>query len=339
MLCKQAWRLLLNPNSLVGQVYKARYYPTGTFLSSKLGANPSFIWASLQKISDVIRRGTRWKIGRGETITIGHHAWLLDDTNGFIQTDLLEEVCRKPVSCLFKTGTFEWDNKILDDLFNDRDKRLIHNIVLSHVAELDRVYWHRDVKGNFSVRDAYRLQQHDLSSSYSGDSVVWSKLWRLNITSKCKIFMWRALLNILPTRVNLVTKKKDDHRAALFVVICWSLWLNKNDYVWNGKKLGWKSILNRASTYLFQWGKARRINDFQQLRSQLVGCDSVWHKPVEGWYKMNVDASFSEHSRMSGAGFVLRDSAGAWVSGTLIPYPYISNPQVAELGLIGGTKI
>ncbi|CAH9074791.1 unnamed protein product [Cuscuta epithymum] len=42
MLAKQAWRLLSEPNSLVGRVFRARYYPGGNFLKAKLGNNPSF---------------------------------------------------------------------------------------------------------------------------------------------------------------------------------------------------------------------------------------------------------------------------------------------------------
>ncbi|EEF41621.1 conserved hypothetical protein [Ricinus communis] len=128
----------------------------------EIAIEPEFsCWASIKL------RGTRWKIGRGKTITIGHHTWLLDDTNGFIQTDLPEEVCRKQLAT--------------------------------------------------SLR-----QQHDLSSSDSGDSVVRSKLWRLNIASKCKIFMWRALLNILPTRVNLVTKKEQLRFGIMLIcLICY----------------------------------------------------------------------------------------------------------------------
>lgn len=34
LLCKQGWRLVVKPHSLVGRIYKARYYPDGTFLSA-----------------------------------------------------------------------------------------------------------------------------------------------------------------------------------------------------------------------------------------------------------------------------------------------------------------
>lgn len=41
LLAKQGWRILQNENGLLHQIYKARYFPHGTFFESKLGANPS----------------------------------------------------------------------------------------------------------------------------------------------------------------------------------------------------------------------------------------------------------------------------------------------------------
>ena len=38
-------------------------------------------------------------------------------------------------------------------------------------------------------------------------SLVWAKLWKLQIPNKIKLFGWRACLDILPTRVNLARRK------------------------------------------------------------------------------------------------------------------------------------
>ena len=46
MLAKQGWRLLMNPNSLVARVYKAKYYPHGDVLNASLGSRPSYAWRS-----------------------------------------------------------------------------------------------------------------------------------------------------------------------------------------------------------------------------------------------------------------------------------------------------
>ncbi|KAA3468966.1 WW/Rsp5/WWP [Gossypium australe] len=47
LLAKQGWRLLNYPNSLVAQVFKAKYFPTGDFLNSRLGNTCSYVWRNI----------------------------------------------------------------------------------------------------------------------------------------------------------------------------------------------------------------------------------------------------------------------------------------------------
>ena len=47
MLAKQGWRLISNPNSLVAQIFKARYYSHGDVFHAKLGSSPSYTWRSI----------------------------------------------------------------------------------------------------------------------------------------------------------------------------------------------------------------------------------------------------------------------------------------------------
>ena len=58
MLAKQGWRLILNPNSLVAQIYKARYHPHDDIFRAKLGSSPSYAWRSILNGLEVVKRGT-----------------------------------------------------------------------------------------------------------------------------------------------------------------------------------------------------------------------------------------------------------------------------------------
>ena len=76
MLAKQGWRLISNPNSLVAQIYKVRYYPHGDVFKAKLGSSPSYTWRSIFNGLEVVKRGTWWRIGNGERIHIWEDKWL-----------------------------------------------------------------------------------------------------------------------------------------------------------------------------------------------------------------------------------------------------------------------
>lgn len=57
LLGKQAWRLISKPDCLMACLFKARYYPTGSFLSAKLGGSPSFVWMSVLEAQSIIKAG------------------------------------------------------------------------------------------------------------------------------------------------------------------------------------------------------------------------------------------------------------------------------------------
>ena len=66
MLAKQAWRLIHESHSLFYRVYKARYFPSCSFMDAELGSNPSYVWCSLLQTRDLIREGSIWQVGDGE---------------------------------------------------------------------------------------------------------------------------------------------------------------------------------------------------------------------------------------------------------------------------------
>ena len=76
MLAKQGWRLVLNPDSLVARIYKAKYYQHGDVFKAKLVSNPSYAWRSIMNGLEMVKRVTRWRVGNGNLIHIWEDKWL-----------------------------------------------------------------------------------------------------------------------------------------------------------------------------------------------------------------------------------------------------------------------
>lgn len=129
MLGRQGWRLLAFENSLVGRVFKAKYYPNSSFMDAQLGNNPSYICRSILKAQVLLRRGARWRVGDGRSIRVVGQPWLPDAQHPFITTPLQLD-SDTVVSSLMGLEGRDWDRDIIEDLFEDRDKRLIYNIQL-----------------------------------------------------------------------------------------------------------------------------------------------------------------------------------------------------------------
>jgi hypothetical protein len=76
LLARQAWRLLINPNSLCAQVLKAKYYPEGRFKDTIFSGNASPTWQAIQHGLELLKKGLVWRMGGGQSIRIWRDRWL-----------------------------------------------------------------------------------------------------------------------------------------------------------------------------------------------------------------------------------------------------------------------
>lgn len=70
MLRKQGWKLIFDPDAMISRIFKAKYYPNGDFLSSKIGSNPSYSWRSIWNYRILDKQGIRWSIVEGSKICV-----------------------------------------------------------------------------------------------------------------------------------------------------------------------------------------------------------------------------------------------------------------------------
>ena len=89
----------------------------------------------------------------------------------------------------------------------------ILSIPISHTNQEDQQIWRGTAAGTFSVRSAYHIEKDRemaakaVGSSWARTSPIWHSIWKLNIPSVEKNFLWPAYKNILPTRDNLCRRK------------------------------------------------------------------------------------------------------------------------------------
>ncbi|KAL8098349.1 hypothetical protein AgCh_031202 [Apium graveolens] len=127
-------------DSLVAQLFKAKYFVNTNFMEAKLGSSPSFILRSICEARSVIYAGSSWRIGNGMNIQILNQAWLNRSENPYVSTVSPSLVNQKVASLLIKDSK-DWDLDILEDIFDTGDKQAILNTVVEHDLERDVLYW------------------------------------------------------------------------------------------------------------------------------------------------------------------------------------------------------
>ena len=59
-----------NPTSLVGKVFKAKYFPNSFLLEAGIGNNTSYVWRSILRGRKLLMKGIRWRVVTGSNISI-----------------------------------------------------------------------------------------------------------------------------------------------------------------------------------------------------------------------------------------------------------------------------
>ena len=86
-----------------------------------------------------------------------------------------------------------WNKEMIRDTFVGLDAELICSILLAVKGAVDRIIWHNDKKGTFSVKNGYKLflskRWRELPSSLNLNSSWWKAMWKLKIPNKLNIFL------------------------------------------------------------------------------------------------------------------------------------------------------
>src|SRR3954467_10067109 len=93
----------------------------------------------------------------------------------------------------------------------EEEAKKIVSIPLPRLPTEDKLIWHHEKSGEFSVKIVYHdsvafRDSHKPGPSSSTNNKLWHEIWRTPILNRTRNFMWRVAKNILPTRGNLIRK-------------------------------------------------------------------------------------------------------------------------------------
>ncbi|KAL0445036.1 UNVERIFIED_CONTAM: putative mitochondrial protein [Sesamum latifolium] len=336
LLAKQLWRLLSRPDSLVSQVLKAKYFPRSHLLEARLGARPSYTWRSIWVALDLFRADCCWRIGTGHAVNIWQDPWIPRTPSFRIITPQPSNCPWMNVSNLLLTSTREWNEVVISALFWPEDRDYILQIPLSFSSVPDLLIWHYSPNGIFSVRSAYHLalslDSPAGSSTGRWNSRVWRALWQAYIPNKAKVFMWRAIQNILPTASNLAKRLKSDSVVCPFcdfsaeTPIHSLLYCSFARQVWALSGLRW-STLDSHDQSVEDWfaGLVLKLSP-SDLHLVVMICWSLW------WSRnlKLINKDYLLPLQGDGSGVIARDDSGSCVAWLSVRLKRGGNAELAE---------
>jgi hypothetical protein len=210
LLARQAWRLLQVPDSLSAKIFKAVYYPDGDVLSAGLSSHPSQIWRSIIEGRDALKIGLIRRIGDGRTTDAWVQNWLPRDER-LKPVAPRKDDAPQMVRDYIHHHIAAWNTEKLEEYFLPMDVDIIRNIPLCTRIQEDFWSWHFERNGQFSVRSCYRalavtkrvredwLDGNSAASDSTREGKAWSKLWKISVPSKIRLFLWRLAKHSIPT--------------------------------------------------------------------------------------------------------------------------------------------
>ncbi|CAN1840830.1 Uncharacterized mitochondrial protein AtMg00310 [Linum perenne] len=224
LLAKQTWRLIQNPDLLLAQIYKAKYFPKSTLMQAGKGSNPSWGWRGILKGREIIKLGHRWQVGDGITINPFLDHWVPTSPPSSPILEMKESIIDIPLSVAGFIDNGNWDQIKLNSLFRKDSVSLILSIPIPKRQTMDKMIWQLAGSGEYTVHSGYGVAKDIMAEEpqYEPidvvDSKIWKEIWEIKIQPKFHFFLWRILRRSLPVRAELFYRGLD---IPTLCPVCW----------------------------------------------------------------------------------------------------------------------
>lgn len=217
LLAKQCWRLLNNPTLLTARILLPKYCSKDNLLKVKPHSKSSWAWKSILHGRDLIAKYVCWRVGDGESINLFHDKWIPDldkPLSHFIPYVGPDSLKVSYLLSVTPKGP-SWDITKISDIIPSFLIPKILAITLPEGSVPDCYVWPFTNSGQYNSKSGYRClydmrRRNNASADSSAwiykDYNVWNMVWNLDLPERIKVFIWKCLKGILPTKKNLATR-------------------------------------------------------------------------------------------------------------------------------------
>ncbi|XP_018435702.1 uncharacterized protein LOC108807989 [Raphanus sativus] len=213
LLAKQAARILNNPDSLLAQVLKQRYFKNSSFLEAGLGSRPSFAWRSIVHGRGLLQQGLMTRVGSGTNTKVWWDRWVLDKVPRvpeYRQDSVIDLTLT--VADLVDHNSGAWNRALIYDTFVQKDAELILDMKRS-VNRPDEIVWGLLKNGLYSSKSGYALldtlediNSPPLTQTPPVETQLWQAIWKTKTTPKLRHFLWRIRAGALAVKERLSSR-------------------------------------------------------------------------------------------------------------------------------------
>jgi ribonuclease HI len=205
LLAKLNWRVMEEPDSLWAKTLIAKYCPNG-IMDERLNTrrSGSSNWKGLRKGHEVFRKGLRWVIKNGHSVSFWHDLWVGDRP--------LRTLVHGPLSiwedtlrvCDVVEGVNLWNLSILSlDIPVGTREAIKAMWICPNSSLADKRVWDT-VGGDFKLGKAYSIACNNFSDCPSSNPSSW--IWKVRTSPRIMFFLWQCYHLSVPVRETLASR-------------------------------------------------------------------------------------------------------------------------------------
>jgi hypothetical protein len=200
LIAKLGWELLSNHDALWIALFKEKYIKYGTLLSCPLRSG-SFIWNGIISVVPLLKLGICYSSHVSSPLDIWFSPWIPTLPNFQPTPRVSRLIMENPlaISDLINPITLNWNVSLLTFLF---DYSTVTEILKIKIRALSNaLLWIGSASGIFTTKSVHHLFTSNRPFPVSlVSSVNWKGLWKLKLNHRLKLFLWKMVWNIVPTR-------------------------------------------------------------------------------------------------------------------------------------------
>lgn len=112
----------------------------------------SYNWTGIHEAKYLVRRGTRWKIGEGDTVHLRGNPWINDDRSLRVHAPVVTNFEDMVIRDFYIPNTRCWDVELISEVFSGANAARILKTILAPNGVQDTLIWH------YAPNDKYNEQ-------------------------------------------------------------------------------------------------------------------------------------------------------------------------------------
>jgi hypothetical protein len=203
LISKLGWKLLTNHDSIWVPLFTNKYIKYANLFSCPLSPG-SWIWHGIKSTIPLLTRGTCFVPHYNSSLPIWSSPWIptMDNFLPIPRLPQLPPSYPLHIADLISYPSLTWRLNLLNFLFHSSTVAEILKIPIR--LNNDTCLWTPSSNGTFLTKSAHHLlssTSHHFPSPLPPSS--WKSLWKLNINHRLKLFLWKMIWNIIPTKYRI----------------------------------------------------------------------------------------------------------------------------------------